>query len=158
MQFDLKKNIILFVKAQGSALVGTIVDFLITIVLAECLQMHYLHATMVGAFCGGVTNCIINYRYVFEDAHQKKRHVALKYFIVWVGSILLNSYGTYLLTELTHFNFLYPKLLISVIVAVLWNYQLQRFFVYRNCHMERIFQRKSPQQAYGHEDRDSSEG
>lgn len=138
---DIRKNIIIFVKAQGSALVGTGVDFLMTILLAECLAIHYLYATMIGAFCGGLTNCIINYKYVFEDAHQKKRHVALKYFLVWVGSILLNSYGTFFVTELSHLNFLYPKVLVSVVVAVAWNYQLQRYYVYRNCHMERILKR-----------------
>ena len=135
---NLKKNIILFVKAQGSALVGTCVDFLVTILLAEVFDVFYLNATMVGAFMGGVTNCIINYKYVFEDAHQKKIFVATKYFIVWLGSILLNSYGTYAFTELSHLNFLYPKIIVSCIVAVFWNYQLQRFFVYKNCHLERL--------------------
>lgn len=138
---DIKKNIILFVKAQGSALIGTGVDFLLTILLVRIFDMFYLNATMLGAFFGGVTNCIINYKYVFEDEHQKKVFVAFKYFLVWVGSILLNSYGTYALTELSHFNFLYPKIIISCIVAVFWNYQLQRYFVYKNCHLERIFKR-----------------
>ena len=141
MSFSLKHNIILFVKAQGSAIVGTIIDFAIAIALTKICSMFYLHANMAGAFCGGVTNCIINYKYVFEDAHQKKRHVGFKYFIVWVGSILLNSYGTYALTELSHVYFLCPKIIVSVIVAVFWNYQLQRYFVYRNCHMEKLLKK-----------------
>ena len=141
MVSNIKQNILLFVKAQGSALVGTGVDFAITILLWKCCGMHYFYTTMTGAICGGITNCIINYKYVFEDAHQKKRHVAMKYFIVWVGSILLNTYGTYLLTEITHINFLCPKVVVAVIVAVLWNYQLQRCFVYRNCHLERLLKK-----------------
>ncbi len=139
MSLNLKKNFILFVKAQGSAIVGTLVDFTFAIVLTKICLLFYLYANMIGAMCGGITNCIINYKYVFEDAHQRKCHIAVKYFIVWLGSNLLNSYGTFALTELSRVYFLYPKIIVSVIVAVFWNYQLQKYFVYKNCHMEKIF-------------------
>lgn len=132
---DIKRSLITFAKAQGSAIVATVVDFAVTIVLADWCGMYYFYATAIGAVCGGVTNCIINYKCVFEDAHQKKCFVACKYFVVWIGSILLNSYGTYALTELTHADFLIPKVVVAVLVAVLWNYQLQRCYVYRNCHI-----------------------
>ena len=141
MVSNIRQNILLFVKAQGSALVGTAVDFAMAIFLWKCCEIHYFYATMAGSICGGITNCIINYKYVFEDAHQKKRHVAMKYFLVWLGSILLNTYGTYFLTEITHINFLCPKVIVSVFVAVLWNYQLQRCFVYKNCHLERLLKK-----------------
>lgn len=132
---DVKRNLITFAKAQGSAIVATVVDFVVTIVLADWCGVYYFYATVIGAVCGGVTNCIVNYRYVFKDAQQKKCLVACKYFVVWISSILMNSYGTYAMTELTQTHYLVPKVVVSVLVAVLWNYQLQRRFVYRNCHL-----------------------
>ncbi|MFQ9808876.1 MAG: hypothetical protein ACLRYB_04065 [Segatella copri] len=32
---------------------------------------------------GGITNCILNYRYVFGDSKSKKKSVAWRYFIIW---------------------------------------------------------------------------
>ncbi|MDO5446681.1 MAG: GtrA family protein [Prevotellaceae bacterium] len=132
---------VLFAKAQVSAVVATCVDFGLTILLAQCFGVYYFYATMIGAISGGVTNCVINYKYVFEDAHQHKRSVAIKYLEVWLGSIALNTFGTYALTELLHIHFLFPKVVVAILVAVLWNYQLQRFYVYRNCHTEKLFHR-----------------
>ena len=42
-----------------------------------------------------------------------------------------------LLTELTGSYFIWSKAVVSVVVAFLWNYQMQRFFVYRNHHLTR---------------------
>ena len=74
---------------------------------------------------------------MFGSDGQHKRYVALKYLIVWTGSIVLNTAGTYLLTELTGSYFIWSKAVVSVVVAFLWNYQMQRFFVYRNHHLTR---------------------
>ena len=139
----MNKSIILFAKAQGSAALATCVDFCLTLLLAQCLGVHYFYATMIGAISGGVTNCIINYRYVFEDAHQHKYNVAIKYFEVWLGSIALNTFGTYALTELLQIHFLFPKIVVSILVAVVWNYQLQRCYVYRDCHISGRFKVQS---------------
>ena len=132
---SIKQDIVQFIKAQASAIVATCVDFGVTILLAQCFGLYYVCATVTGAVSGGVTNCIVNYKYVFSDAHQHKWCVAVKYFVVWIGSILLNTYGTYALTELMQVHFLYPKVIVAVVVAVAWNYMLQRNFVYRNCHI-----------------------
>lgn len=65
---------------------------------------------------------------------------------VWGGSILLNTWGTFALTEwltgmhwvdglLGHYIndvFILSKVIVAVLVAFFWNYHLQRVFVYRN--------------------------
>lgn len=75
-----------------------------------------------------------------------KTHVALKYLFVWGGSILLNTWGTFALTEwltgmhwvdglLGHYIndvFILSKIIVAILVAFFWNYHLQRVFVYRN--------------------------
>ena len=45
---------------------------------------------------------------------------------------MLNTLGTLVLTELTGFSFIIVKAIIAVIVAVVWNYQMQRLFVFKN--------------------------
>lgn len=137
----------LFLKAQLSAQFASFIDFLLTILLVKVWGVFYLYATFVGAVAGGAVNCFINYGWVFHARTVKKIHVALKYLFVWGGSILLNTWGTFLMTEwLTGMNwvnrlpgyylnnlFILSKVIVALLVGFFWNYQLQRTFVYRNC-------------------------
>ncbi len=134
-----------FLKALCTAQFASIVDFVVTVLLSSVMGVYYVVATALGAIVGGVSNCIFNYRWVFPSSGSRKRYIALKYFIVWGISILLNTYGTYLLTETMRENscvvallgshsdqiYIASKLIVAVLVAVCWNYQMQRLFVYR---------------------------
>lgn len=88
-----------FIKAQLSSYVASLIDFLVTILLVKLSGLFYLYATFLGSVVGGVVNCVINYGWVFHADDCKKTHVALKYLFVWGGSILLNTWGTFALTE-----------------------------------------------------------
>jgi hypothetical protein len=65
--------------------------------------------------------------------------------MVWVGSLLLNSFGTDIVTELLKGLqfladwgvtdkgcFMAAQLAVSLVVSILWNFMLQRYFVFRN--------------------------
>lgn len=97
-----------------------------------------------GAVAGGIVNCSINYRFTFHAKGQSVRAVALKYLMVWTGSLLLNMYGTTgLATLLSHWDWLISigfrpdgifaaaRLSASLVVSLAWNFVLQRNFVYR---------------------------
>lgn len=134
-----------FLKALCTAQFASIVDFVVTVLLSSVFGVYYVAATALGAVAGGVSNCIFNYRWVFPGSGSRKRYIALRYFVVWGISILLNTYGTYLLTETMRDNpcvtallgshsdqiYILSKLIVAVLVAVGWNYQMQRLFVYR---------------------------
>lgn len=98
----------------------------------------------VGAIIGGVVNCCINYRFTFQATGQNVKAVAVKYFMVWIGSLLLNMYGTtFGAHALSKWEFLHhlgftengifaaATLAVSLIVSLAWNFVLQRNFVYR---------------------------
>ena len=130
-----KHEIWVFSKAQITAQLATLTDFGVSILLYEVFGMWYVAASFIGAMTGGIINCMLNYRWVFGSDGQKKRYVVIKYLLVWTGSIVLNTLGTYILTELSGNYFIIAKAIVSVTVALLWNYQMQRFFVYRNKHI-----------------------
>ena len=132
-----REEVMKFTKAQASAIIATTVDFLLSLFAYEVCGINYVVSSFIGALSSGIVNCVVNYRWVFGSDGQQKRYVALKYLIVWTGSIVLNTAGTYLLTELTGSYFIWSKAVVSVVVAFLWNYQMQRFFVYRNHHLTR---------------------
>ncbi|ADV44912.1 hypothetical protein Bache_2978 [Bacteroides helcogenes P 36-108] len=147
-----RHSVWVFLKAQLSAQFASFVDFLITILLVKAFGIFYLYATFTGSVVGGIVNCAINYRWVFHAANVKKTHVAVKYLFVWGASIVLNTWGTFALTEwltgmiwvnglLGYYVdnvFILSKIIVAVLVAFFWNYHLQRVFVYRNYNFRRF--------------------
>lgn len=127
----LKQELCIFSKAQLSAFAATLDDFLTTVLLAEVAGLWYVFATFTGAVTGGVLNCAVNYRWVFPSQGADKCQVALRYLLVWCGSIGLNTLLTWLLTELSGQYFVYSKVAAAILVGILWNYQLQRRWVYK---------------------------
>lgn len=104
----------------------------------------------VGAVCGGVVNCCLNYRFTFRASGQSIKAVAVKYFMVWVGSLLLNMYGTtFTALALSKWEFLQrmgftpdgifaaATLSVSLVVSLAWNFTLQRGFVYRRSSFDK---------------------
>lgn len=152
-----QRSLVTFLKAQVSAQLASLIDFALTILLATLFNVFYVYATFIGSVMGGVANCVINYRWVFQADECKKLHIALKYLLVWAGSIALNTWGTFILTEwLTEMHwvngllgnyvdnvFILPKIIVAILVAFFWNYHMQRWFVYRNHHFARKFTGKT---------------
>lgn len=98
----------------------------------------------IGAICGGIVNCCINYKFTFRASGQNVKAVGLKYFMVWTGSLLLNMYGTtFAAIWLSKWEWLInlgfkpdgifaaATLTVSLLVSWFWNFLLQKNFVYR---------------------------
>lgn len=135
---NLKRAIVTFLKAQCSAGAATAVDFTVTVLLRQLFGVWYVAATFLGAVSGGVFNCVFNYRWVFHTEGLKKRYLVMRYMMVWTVSIVLNTSGTTFFTELTHKNFVAVKAVVAVFVAIFWNYQMQRTFVFHhNRHIDK---------------------
>lgn len=127
---DISRQIVTFCKAETSAAVASAVDFAVTLILAELLGVWYGYATFIGALSGGVVNCSVNYRWVFTAQPMGKVQIAMRYLLVWVGSILLNTLFTYLVTEFVGISYIIAKVVVAVMVAILWNYKMQRSYVF----------------------------
>lgn len=101
-------------------------------------------AVAIGAVIGGVVQCSVNYKFTFHASGQNVKAVAVKFFLVWGGNLLLNMYGTTLLAgPLSHCAWLLDFGLtgndifaittfgVAVVVSLFWNFGMQRLFVYR---------------------------
>lgn len=149
--FAHKGGFFMFLRAQFASQIASITDFSITILAAYVFRFFYVYATFLGSVCGGIVNCIVNYKWTFKSYEVDKKAVAVKYLIVWICSIFLNTYGTYLTTELLKnvewlreflghlFDdvFLVCKLFVSLLVGFLWNYNMQRLFVYKDIRFKK---------------------
>jgi len=133
----IKHELMTFGKAELTASVASVVDFGLAFILSDVVGLYYGLANAIGVMSGGITNCCLNYRYVFGDSKRKKMSVAWRYFLIWSLSWLLNSGGTILLTEAINYSehinihYMIPKCAVSFLVAVFVNYPGQRKFVFK---------------------------
>ncbi|MDE6555928.1 MAG: GtrA family protein, partial [Duncaniella sp.] len=126
-------------------------DFGISFAAFAWLHTGATLSAALGAVGGGITNCALNYKWTFHSADCPVSHVAVKYGLVWIGSLLLNSYGTDLFYRLMqdsilldhwhvvkNLRFTMARLGVSLSVSVFWNLLLQKLFVYRNVGFDRM--------------------
>lgn len=147
------KGLFLFLKASVSSQIASWVDMGLSYILFSLVNLTMydgFFAKAIGAASGGIINCCINYKWTFNPEGCSPRTVAVKYAMVWVGSLLLNSFGTAFVTGtvsdlpiLAEFGvskdtvFFVAQLAVSLIVSICWNFMLQRYFVFRNVDVKR---------------------
>ena len=139
-----------FIRSAGVAQAASWIDLGTAFVLFAFAHFAPWASTAIGALVGGIINCILNYRFTFHANSCPWKAVMVKYAMVWVGSLLLNSFGTELLYYiLMHWPWLdnlgfkpdgyfaAARLAVSGIVSLGWNFVLQRNFVYQNRNFDR---------------------
>lgn len=129
-----------FSKAQVSSLVSTFCDFLSTAGVFS-LTHHVVASTACGAFVGGAVNCAVNYCWTFKGTCRTKKGVVCRYIVVWLGSLALNTGGTEWGVKLVRYSGLWAdqnlglvmtvKAVVAVLVAVMWNFTIQKYYVYK---------------------------
>ena len=74
--------------------------------------------------------------------------MGLQYLAEYVGDvhsdgIVSEKFRGYVIHSANYFGdfFIIPKVVVAVIVALFWNYNMQRFFVYRNIDIRSLFKR-----------------
>lgn len=138
-----------FIRSIGASQAASWVDLGTGFVLFSLAHFAPWVSTAIGAVAGGIINCIINYKFTFHAQDCPWKAVMVKYAMVWLGSILLNSFGTqFVYYILAHWEWLETvgfkpdgyyaaaRLGVSLIVSWAWNFLLQRYFVYRNCKFD----------------------
>lgn len=133
-----------FLRSIVSSQAASWVDIGMGIILFSFFGVSNIVATALGAISGGIINCLINYKFTFHADGCSWRAVIVKYAMVWLGSLTLNTFGTDLLylwistwTWLEDIGFArvgfysVARITTSLLVSWMWNFTLQRYFVYR---------------------------
>lgn len=133
-----------FLRSGVSSQAAAWIDFGLGFVFFAFVHTTVWLSTAIGATAGGIANCIINYRFTFHAKGLDWRAVGLKFFLIWLGSMLLNSFGTQALywairdwdwLETIGFKhdgyYAAARLTVSLIVCWGWNFLMQRYFVFR---------------------------
>jgi putative flippase GtrA len=119
-----------FSRSQVAAFAATCADFGLLFGLVEILHVWYVLATALGAAAGAMTNFLLNRYWSFEADDQAWHGQALRYAFVSAGSLLLNTWGVFAVTEGLRIHYAVSVIIVSIVVAVAYNFPLQRYFVF----------------------------
>ena len=125
------RTLVSFFRAQLSSMVSTLVDFLTVILLTEVFGIWYVTSNAIGALMGTIVNFLIGRYWVFESKERQIHQQAFRYLLVSAGSLILNTYGVYLITEYFGINYIYSKVIVSIFIGVFYNFVLQKYFVFK---------------------------
>jgi putative flippase GtrA len=124
-------NMMTFTKAQLVSLLASSVDFGVTLALVQGLGFPHIAGSATGTISGGATHFMISRNWVFSAQEDKWAAQLTRYMLVWVGNFVLNVTGLWLLTRYTGMNYLLAKTIIAILIAVFYNYVLQKRYVFK---------------------------
>ncbi len=126
-----KNRFTVFIKAQLSAFVGGVADYIIMILLTEIAGIFYTWSICISGMLGAVINFSLNRYWAFRSVDEKKRTQLAKFIFVVLGSIALKSSGTYLLTEIFSLDYRISRLCVDAVVSLGFNFTMQKYWVFR---------------------------
>jgi putative flippase GtrA len=125
-----------FFKANIASLTASFCDYLITIIFKELFALDAVRASMLGVIFGGIINFLIGRNWVFESKNLPAYNQAKRYFITWMGNLILNTAGVYLLTGPGGIHYIIAKLITSITIAVAYNYPIQKNYVFKKIDID----------------------
>lgn len=147
-------GLFMYLRSVVTSQISAWTDFIVSFIFYTLVGLASGISTCIGATAGGVVNCLINYKFTFRMKESSYLAIGVKFFLVWVGSLLLNSFGTAFLTNvLTDWTwldtlhmgedvrFVIARITVSLIVSILWNFLLQRYFVFRFTPFDNLIDR-----------------
>lgn len=119
-----------FLKVQAASIAGSVLDYLLTIVLVSVLHWGYVLASLSGNILGAVTLFVLCRNWIFRPEKGNIRVQVIRFMLVFAGNMLLASIGIYLLTHYFHIQYILSKTIVSVLLGVSYNYVMQKKFVF----------------------------
>jgi putative flippase GtrA len=119
-----------FVRSGLTSLLTTAFDFAVLTGCVELLHVNYVLATWLGTVVGSLSNFTINKHWAFKGSAVPLPHQLGRFVLVQAGSSGWNTLGVWLLTRYGGLQYQISKVIIAAVVAVAWNYPMNRVFVF----------------------------
>lgn len=120
-----------FAKAQLSAFLGGVIDYLVMIFITEVLGIFYSISIVISGLLGAIANFSLNRYWAFKSTEASTKAQLHKFIFVVLGSVALKSSGTFLFTETLQIDYKITRLMVDAIVSIGFNFTLQKFWVFK---------------------------
>jgi putative flippase GtrA len=119
-----------FLKVQAASVAGSIVDYMVTIILVSWFHCWYLGASIAGNIFGAATLFILCKNWIFRRDKANVHIQIIRFILVFAGNMILASIGIYILTHFLKVHYIISKTILSVLLGVSYNYIMQKKFVF----------------------------
>jgi putative flippase GtrA len=121
------RQLLLFVAAGGTA---TVVQYGVLVFLIEVLRNNPTISAIVAYLCGAVTSYLLNFSYTFKNSGTGFRKGLLKFLLVNVIGLGLNTLIFVMLRDVGAYYLLAQA--VATGLVLIWNYLGARLFVFRS--------------------------
>ncbi|MEP6652270.1 MAG: GtrA family protein [Myxococcales bacterium] len=119
-----------FARSNVTSLFTTALDFATLIGLTELAGVNYVVATWLGTVVGALSNFLINRNWAFRARGKHYGPQFARFLLVQVAASAFHTGGVWGLTTTGGVPYPISKAIVSVAVYLLWNYPLNRRFVF----------------------------
>jgi putative flippase GtrA len=124
-------TILLLGKHQLASIVATAVDYSMMIIMVSVVGLTAVEGTVIGAATGASVNFTMGRYFTFRASHGRAEGQAFRYVLVSAASLGWNALGEHLLAVVLGLHYVIARLITGTLVSFLWNYPLQRYFVFK---------------------------
>ncbi len=121
---------ITFIKVQAASIMGSLADYLTTIVLVEFFACWYLMANFIGNIVGGSLQFVLCRNWAFDARNGNRQNQITKFAFVFLGNLVLSAAFVYFFTHYLRINYIISKTITSVLLGVSYNYIMQKKYVF----------------------------
>ena len=108
------------------------VDFAVMIALVERFGLSPVTGTVVGASLGAITNFFLGRVWVFPRHSGHWAAQGSRYAVVAAASAGWNALGEHVVHDVAGIQYVLARVLVAIGVSLLWNFPMQRRFVFRD--------------------------
>jgi putative flippase GtrA len=123
-----------FGRSLLTSLLTTALDFATLLGLTELAGINYVLSTWIGTVVGSLANFTINKFWAFSAREAPALPAFGRFVVVQSGASALQTVGVWLLTRFGRLPYPASKLLVAAAVYLVWNYPLNRWFVFNPRH------------------------
>ena len=120
-----------FGKAQVSAFLGGLFDFLVYTVGLQILGFTAYASNILSGSLGAVVNFTINRYWTFDKRDASVGKQLSRFILVVAGSIFLKSAGIFFLVSYLSANPYYAKVIVEIVVSLGFNFLMQKYWVFK---------------------------